>query len=266
MVMRIFQIFGLMVGASVLVSCAQLPSGKSALLLTSPQQEAGMGASAFANLKKSQKLSNDAAANERVRRIANRMIPIVSQDVPHAKWETAVFEDSTPNAFALPGGKIGIHTGLLDLVDNDDQLAFVIGHEVAHVVMRHGGQRLSQQVLLTGVTTFAQYSMRNNPAEQQALAMAAFGVGSQVGVTLPFSRSHESEADRYGMEYMAKAGYDPREAPKLWKKMMEVSKRSGGAPPEWLSTHPAGRNRIRQMEQLMPQAIEIYEGRRSSIE
>lgn len=237
----------------VISGCVTLEeSGKSVLLLTTPEQEAQMGFAAFTQLKQSGKVSGDPVVNEQVQRVARRLIPQVN--VPGAQWEVVVFDDPTPNAFALPGGKIGVHTGILAVTQTDDALAAVLGHELAHVTLRHGGQRVSQQLMVALGTTAVDVGLAMNDVRERGAIMSGLGVGASVGIVLPFSRSNEYEADRYGLLYMARADYNPEEAVAFWQRMKELSARSGGKPPEWLSTHPADDNRIAQLRQLLPEA------------
>jgi predicted Zn-dependent protease len=240
-------------GLYVLSSCVTLEeSGKSAFLLTTPAQEASMGAASFNQLKQSGKVSGDPVANAQVQRVAQRLIAQVNQ--PNTIWEVVVFDDPTPNAFALPGGKIGVHTGILAIAQTDDALAAVLGHELAHVTLRHGGQRVSQQIAIAGLTTITDVALAMNDVRERGYIMSGLGVGASVGIVLPFSRSNEYEADRYGLYYMARAGYDPEAAVGFWQRMKEYGEKSGGKPPEWLSTHPTDDNRIAQIRQLIPEA------------
>ncbi|GAB4241410.1 MAG: M48 family metallopeptidase [Candidatus Methylacidiphilales bacterium] len=242
----------------ILAACVHIPeTGKSAFILISPAEEAAIGAQAFNDLKRQGKVSTAPAINARVQRVANRLIQQVN--VPNARWEVVVFDDPTPNAFALPGGKIGIHTGILPITENDAGLATVLGHELAHVTLRHGAQRFSQQAALAlGGQTLAVALQRQEQRTIQ-LAMAAFGVGSTLFVALPFSRSQELEADQIGLRYMARSGYDPKEALGFWRRMAAFARSQGGRPPEWLSTHPADENRLSAMYQMMPLAEMEYQ-------
>lgn len=245
----------------VVISCVQLQdSGRSAFIITSSQQEAALGLQSFEQIKQDRKISQDPGINQRVMRVAERLRKVVT--LPQGQgsnWEVVVFEDATPNAFALPGGKIGVHTGILPITQNDAGLAAVMGHELAHVVMRHGGQRISSQMAAAGLSTLAQFSMRDSDPRTRQLVMTGLGVGSSLGVLLPYSRFHEHEADQYGMIYMARAGYDPREAIAFWERMKAYTERSGGKPPEFLSTHPDDQNRIARLQQQLPGALNIYQ-------
>ena len=181
------------------------------------------------------------------------------------RWEVTVFEEESPNAFALPGGKIGVHTGLFTVAENQDQLATVMGHEVAHVLAQHGNERVSTAYATQSGLALVSAMGDPNSATQRQL-MGALGVGAQVGVLLPFSRTQESEADQIGLELMARAGFDPRESTALWRNMAAAG---GGAPPEFLSTHPAHGTRIQALEAWTPGALRLMEqahaaGRRPS--
>jgi predicted Zn-dependent protease len=246
----------------IVVACATISeTGEQRFILTTPSQEAEMGFTAFNDLKQSMKVSNDRVAIAQVQRVANRLIPHVK--VPHAQWEVLVFDDPSPNAFALPGGKIGVHTGILPITKNDAGLAAVMGHELAHITLRHGGQRVSRQLAIQmGVTALdiGLASNQENYPQYRPQILAGLGVGTSIGLVLPFSRDNEYEADRIGMRYMARAGYDPREAVELWKRMKDHSSKHGGKPPEFLSTHPADSNRIAQLERYLPEALAEYQG------
>ncbi|MGF1677999.1 MAG: M48 family metallopeptidase [Candidatus Methylacidiphilales bacterium] len=240
----------------LVVACATIhETGEKRFFLTSPQLEKQMGLTAFQDIKTSQKVSTNTAAIAQVNRVAQRIIPVVN--VPGAEWEVVVFEDSAPNAFALPGGKIGIHTGLLPITQSDAGLAAVMGHEIAHVSLRHGGQRVSRQLAISGGMQLLDAGLAlnsENYPRYRTQIMTGLGIGTQIGMILPFSRDNEYEADRIGMKYMAQAGYDPAEAVEVWKRMKALSDRSGGKPPEWLSTHPADASRIQALADYLPTA------------
>jgi len=251
------------VAAGLVTACSTVPeTGRSRVLLTSPQMEAEQGALAFNDIKRKQRVSNNSTANVQVQRVGKRIARVV--EVPYAKWEFVVFDDSTPNAFALPGGKVGVNTGLLPITKTDTGLAVVIAHEVAHVTARHGGERMSQG-MLTSIGGMALdvglgVGAGMGPGARQAV-LGAYGVGTQVGVMLPFSRTHEYEADRLGLLYMARAGYDPREAIAFWQRMAAASEKEGssGGIPEFLRTHPVDQKRIEALQKMMPAAVAEYE-------
>lgn len=197
---------------------------------------------AWAETLLTQKVSNNAAQNARVRRVGDRIVQAANLTNRH--WEYAVFDDSTPNAFVLPSGHMGVTTGLLAIAKNDDQLAAVIGHEVGHVIARHAAERAS-----TTQTTGLILGAVQSQAGDYSQAVQAFGgMGAQLGVLLPFSRSHELEADRLGVDYMAAAGYRPSESLALWRAMAEG--RQAGTP-EFASTHPSDQTRLMQLQQYI---------------
>ena len=196
--------------------------------------------------------SQDAELNRRVQEVGQRIAAVSGQ--PDWDWQFTVFDNPEPNAFALPGGKVGVYTGLFKVAENDAQLATVMGHEVGHAIARHGAERMSQG-LLTQLGTAA-LGVAAGPAYADLAAQAA-----TLGVILPYSRTQESEADEIGLMLMAEAGFDPRESVKLWQNFEALG---GERPPEFLSTHPAEGTRIKRLQALMPKAMEIYESRAQS--
>ncbi|MGZ5052654.1 MAG: M48 family metallopeptidase [Methylobacter sp.] len=241
---------------SVLITCAlsacvTSPTGRSQLIFMPDAQIDQMGLQAFDNLKKEKPISRNSQYN----RIASCIAGAITQ-VTGGNWEVVVFEDQTPNAFALPGNKIGVHTGMLQLVDNQDQLAAVIGHEVGHVLARHSNERASQEMAVSqGLNIIQAISAPQTPLGQTAMGM--LGVGAQYGILMPYSRTHESEADKIGVELMAKAGFDPQQSVSLWQKMDRVSQ--GQQPIEFMSTHPSHATRIQDLQQQMPQAMALFQ-------
>lgn len=242
----------------ILGSCATSPTGRSQLMLMPADQMSAMGIKAFSNLKQKTPIETDKKINLYVKCVANAITQVV--DSPIKKWEVVVFKDKTANAFALPGGKIGVHTGLLKVAKNQDQLAAVIGHEVGHVIAKHGNERVSQQFAVQqGMNLVQALSNVQSPTGQ--LLMQALGLGAQVGVILPFSRIHESEADLMGLTFMAKAGFNPEESVRLWQNM---SSGGGQQPPEFLSTHPSHQTRIADLNKAMPEAKRLYQQAQAS--
>lgn len=223
--------------AALLAACAYNEDlGRSQLLLVDDSALATAAAQTWTQTLASGKQTSDAAAKARVRRVGERIVNAAG--LGGLNWEYAVFEDATPNAFALPGGRIGVNTGLLTLVANDDQLAAIIGHEVGHTQAHHAAERLSQNTAAQLALGVAQGAVGGASAER----IAAFGgAGAQLGVLLPFSRKHELEADRLGVDYMHAAGYRPAEAVKLWEAM---AAQSGARSAEFMSTHPSDATRI----------------------
>lgn len=243
----------LLVGlAACLTACATSPLGRDQLILFPQDEVEQMGAAAFQELKASTETSSDSDAGAYVRCVAGAITG--SSDIG-GEWEVQVFDDDQVNAFALPGGKIGVYEGLLSVAENQHQLATVIAHEISHVIAQHSNERISTQYATSaGLDLIGAVAGQETPLKRTLFGL--LGVGAQVGVLLPFSRSQESEADLLGLELMAKAGFDPRESVDLWRNMM----RSGGdAPPEFLSTHPSGETRIRALQEEMPEALALAE-------
>ncbi|SER38051.1 Peptidase family M48 [Nitrosomonas sp. Nm51] len=232
-----------------LSACATSPTGRSQLIFMPDDEVDAMGLQAFNNLKSEKPVSNNPQVNQFVQCVADAITAEVS-----GNWEVVVFEDDTLNAFALPGNKIGVHTGLVNLVDNQDQLASVIGHEVGHVLAKHSNERMSQKLgAQVGVSLIAAVAAPQTALGQTAVSL--LGVGAQYGIIMPFSRLHESEADDIGVELMARAGFDPTESITLWQKMAQASQ--GARPPEFLSTHPSHGTRIEDLRALMPESLNL---------
>jgi len=223
-----------------LSACASLDSA----FAPPPQQVQAAALSAWNGIKQQESLTTDPKYLDRMKRVAPRIISAAGGNP--AEWEVEVFASDQLNAFALPGGKIGFYTGILDLMENDDQIAAVMGHEVAHVNFQHASKRAGRAAQTQFGLGAAQTALGVGNVANAGLWMQAFGLGVQVGNALPFSRSHESEADRVGLRYMARAGYDPEEAVRFWQKMSES--KGDGAPPELLSTHPSDGTRIAQLK------------------
>ena len=254
----------------VLSGCETNPyTGRSQLLMTSVSEEMQLGAQAYQQVKNDPKVhqSQDPREVEPVKRVAARIIEAAKRSkyaemAKQFQWEvTVIKDDKTMNAFALPGGKIAVYTGIFPVAKTEAGLAAVLGHEVTHALARHGAERMSQGELTNAalqVVGAAAGASGMNPTLSQG-AMAALGAGAQVGVLLPFSRSHESEADYIGILLAADAGYDPRESVHLWERMEQLS--GGGGPSEFLSTHPGHETRIAQLKKWMPEAMGIYQTR-----
>jgi len=253
-----------------LVGCETNPyTGRSQLLMTSVSQEIQMGAQAYDQVKRDPKMrpSQDPREIEPVKRVAARIVEAAKRSKYAAmanqfQWEvTVIKDDKTANAFALPGGKMAVYTGIFPMAKTEAGLAAVMGHEVVHALARHGAERMSQGQLTNAalqVVGAAAGASGGGGMLGQA-AMAALGVGAEVGVLLPFSRKHESEADYVGILLAADAGYDPRESVALWERMGRMS--GGGAPSEFMSTHPSHETRITQLKQWMPEAMAIYQNK-----
>ena len=272
--MKISQLTLVMViGVAALAGCETNPyTGRSQLLMTSMSEEMKMGAQAYAQVKSDPKMrpSQDPREIEPVKRVAARIVEAAKRSkyaemAKQFQWEvTIIKDDKTANAFALPGGKMAVYTGIFPMAKTEAGLAAVMGHEVVHALARHGAERMSQGQLTNAtmqVVGAAAGAAGGGGMLGQA-AMAALGVGAQVGVLLPFSRKHESEADYIGILLAADAGYDPRESVALWERMGQMS--GGGAPSEFMSTHPSHETRIEQLKQWMPEAMAIYQTKPSS--
>src|SRR5262245_30465301 len=250
---------------AILGACQTNPyTGRQTVNLLSEQEEASLGEQAYAETKAKEKphIITSGAQFDQVQRVA-KAIANASDDLarkrgekPSFQWECILIDSPQVNAWCLPGGKMGVYTGILPVTQTDAGLAVVLGHEVAHAVSRHGGRRVTEGML----TEYAQQAVAagfssSSPTTQTAL-MQAMGMGSQLAVALPFSRTDESEADHVGLILMASAGYDPKEAPKFWQRMS--SKAGGSAPPEFLSTHPSDETRIQNLNKWIPEAEQYY--------
>ena len=249
-----------------LVACVTNPyTERSQLLLMPESQDIKLGAQAYDQVLHDPKvkISHDPREVEPVKRVAARIIEAAKESkyadrARQFDWEVSVIkDDKTMNAFALPGGKIAVYTGIFPVAKNEAGLAAIMGHEVTHALARHGAERMSQGMLAQfglEAASIALGASGTNPLLGQA-TMAALGLGANVGVLLPFSRAHESEADHIGLLLAAQAGYDPHEAVHVWERMEQLSK---GQPPEFLSTHPGHGTRIKQLEDWMPDALSYY--------
>jgi len=237
--------------AALLAGCQAAPvTGRSQLIVLPESQDSQMGLDAYQQILAESEVSTDQALNRRVQEVGRRIA--AASPHPEWDWQFTLIENDEPNAFALPGGKVGVNTGLFQVAKNDDQLAAVMAHEVAHAIARHGAERMSQQVLMQA--GLAGLGLGVGAGYAQLAAQAATLV-----VILPYSRTQEAEADHIGLIYMAEAGYDPREAIALWQNFESFG---GARPPEFLSTHPAPGSRIENLRALLPQAMPIYEANR----
>jgi len=238
----------------VISACTTTPvSNRSALILIPKSQEISLGIQSNKQILKKEKESENKQLNQIIRRVGQRIASV--SDMPKLEWEIKLIDSDQKNAFALPGGKIAIYTGILSVAKNEAGLATVMSHEIAHVIARHGAQRMTQQMLLQGAMIGAGLSMKNST--QKNIVLSALGVGVLYGFTLPFSRLHESEADQIGLIYMAKAGYDPNEPINFWQRFGQVKGGKGG--PEWASTHPADVTRIQGLRSYLSRAKYEYQ-------
>lgn len=231
-------------GAGV-ASCAyNAEIGRKQLLFVDNAQMAKLSASAWTDLLKKEKRITNSSANRRVENIGSRIVSAANQT--QINWQYEVFDSDDLNAFVLPGGQVGVYRGLLDKVENDDQLAAVLGHETGHVTARHGAERYSQQIAAGVGGAVAQVAIAKSDTKYKRELAGVLGMGVTFGIILPYSRKHELEADRIGVDYMVKAGYRPQQAVELWKLMSTSGKQK---PPEFMSTHPSDETRIRELEQ-----------------
>jgi predicted Zn-dependent protease len=229
-------------------ACATSPTGRSQLAFMPESQMSQMGAQAFRTIQKDTPVDRDTVTNNYVQCVAKAITREVG-----GGWEVRVFRDTAANAFALPGNKIGVNTGLLKVAENQHQLATVIGHEVAHVLSHHANERVSQKFAVEqGISLIS--AVANPQSATGQTVMGLLGVGAQYGILMPYSRIQESEADIYGLDLMARAGFDPRESVRLWKNM---TRSGGGQPPEFLSTHPSHSTRISGLNGHMPVALQL---------
>ncbi len=235
----------------ILVSCVTSPLGRNQLNFMPADQMSTMGIEAFSQMKQETPIETNSKINSYVTCIANALIQVSDSET---EWEVVVFRDDTANAFALPGGKIGVHTGLLKIAENQHQLAAVIGHEIGHVLANHSNERVSQEFMLSqGLALVQSLSNVQSPMGQQLVGL--LGIGAKYGIMLPYSRTHESEADEMGLYFMAKAGFKPQESVKLWQNM---SADNESQPPEFASTHPSHDTRIAKLNQAMGSAQQLY--------
>lgn len=235
-------------------------TGKTVHVALSEAQESQLGLQSYNQViaESRANLQNSGPDYDRVVRVARRLSQSTGNAGKNFQWAVSLVRSDQVNAFCLPGGKIVVYTGILPLAENDAQLATVMGHEMAHATSRHGSQRLLRDNLTHTVLSGAQFSLAGMDYNQQQAVMGALGAATQYGATLPFSRGNEEEADDIGLVYMARAGYDPREAIKFWQRMSKVGG-AGRKPPEFASTHPSDSTRIQRLTDEMPKAIELYE-------
>lgn len=243
----------------LLVACATTtsPTGRKQVIGgVSQQQLDQLGAQAFAETKAKQALSQDGKQNAYVQCVVNALVAQLPPQYRNVRWETALFVEKEPNAFALPGGKVGVNTGIFSVARNQDQLAAVLGHEIGHVIARHHEERLTRQMGTSGLLQVAGALAGAAYGETAASAVSQFGgIGAQGLILLPNSRTQESEADVVGQRLMAEAGFDPAQAVNLWQNMQAAS---GNRSPQWLSTHPDPSNRIRELQRDLPALTPVY--------
>lgn len=247
------------------LECSTVPlTGRKQLDLVPASQMLSMSFQQYSDFLKQNKLSTDANQTAMVKRVGQKIQHAVekyfadnnlSDELKGYQWEFNLVESKEVNAWCMPGGKVVVYTGILPLTQDESGLAVVLGHEISHAVAKHGDERMSQGLLTQLGGVALQVALQNKPQQTQQLYMAAFGLGAQVGILLPFSRTQESEADRLGLIFMSMAGYDPNTALSFWQRMAAQSK---GAPPEFLSTHPSDQTRINKIKDEIPEAMKYY--------
>ena len=252
--------------AFIILACSTVPiTGRKQLNIIPAGTMQSMSYSEYSTFMQSNKLSSNSSNVDMVRRVGNGIRGAVeryfaqkglSDQLKGYAWEFNLIESPEVNAWCMPGGKVVVYTGILPVTQSEAGLAVVMGHEVAHAIAEHGSERMSQGLVTQLGGMALSEALANKPAETRALYMTAFGLGTQVGVLLPFSRTHESEADRLGLVFMAMAGYNPNEAVAFWQRM--AAGKTGGSPPEFLSTHPSDKTRISDIQKHMAEALQYY--------
>ena len=249
-----------------LIACGTVPfSGRKQFTAIPSAQMVSLAEDNYAQVLRDNELSDNQEYKDQVRRVGERISSAVEeyfrnqgrqQILKNYKWEFNVLKSDEMNAWCMPGGKIAFYEGIMPVCQDDNGVAVVMAHEIAHAVARHGNERMSQQLAVQMGGMLLSEALEEEEETTRNLAMAAFGVGSQVGILLPYSRTHESEADELGLYFMAMAQYDPRGAPEFWKRMQA---KGGARPPEFLSTHPNPESRIKNMQDHMQEALKYYE-------
>lgn len=245
--------------ALLILGCEESPTGRAQLALLPEAQMTALGERSFEALLQTQPLDDDPRVRAFVGCVAQALVDALPQ--PHGRWSIAVFDDPTPNAFALPGGKIGVNTGMLRIARTPDQLAAVIAHEIAHVLADHANERLTQRLAVQGGLVLLDLLAEEPGSHAHETLRAALGIGAEYGLLLPYSRAHEREADRIGRDLMAAAGFDPRASVTLWRAMAEAG---GDQPLDFLSTHPSHATRMQALETDMAQAVERFQTARDA--
>lgn len=247
------------ISSLVYSGCRQVPvSGRRQLLVGNETNEIAMGVSAYKEMLAKEPRSTNKRYNEMIQRVGKRIAAVADRD--DFEWEFALIGKDTQNAFCLPGGKVAFYEGILPVCESEAGIAVVMSHEIAHALARHGGERMTLNNVKNlggvGVDAIGKWAMEDGYDKHQATVLAAYGYVSEFGAILPYSRKHESEADVIGLELMAKAGYDPTEAPQFWERFSAAKNGAGG--PEWLSTHPSDARRASDLRENLPKARLLY--------
>jgi predicted Zn-dependent protease len=257
--MKPYSVIPLLV-ATLLAACTTSPTGRPQLMMVSDTQMNQMGLSAFNDMRKQGKFVDAPRERAYATCVANALVSVLPPPWNAQAWEVQIVDDDSANAFALPGGRIGVNRGMFKVATNQDQLAVVLGHELSHVVARHGAERVSDSLATQAAVAAGSIYAGSRGMDPNSVA-GLLGAGAQVGVLLPFSRTQESEADTLGQRTMARAGFDPRAAVTLWDKM---AAQGGGKGPAFLSTHPAPGNRSQVLGQQAQTLLPVYQQARAS--
>ena len=250
-----------------LSSCTSVPiTGRKRIALLPSSSLTTMALESYQTLLKKSKLSTDAKQVAVVKKVGRRIAKAaeafmreegLAKQLKHFKWEFNLIDDiKTINAFCMPGGKVAVYTGILPIAKDETGLAVIIGHEVAHAIAKHGNERMSQMLLVQLGGVALDVALKDKPDETRGMFMLVYGLGAQLGVILPYSRTHESEADHIGLILMARSGYDPGAAPSFWQRMSKIG--GGKRPPTFLSTHPAPQKRVKRLQKLIPDVRAKY--------
>ena len=242
---------------TAITACSTSSTGRNQVILFSSSELNTMGEQSFEEMKKKEKISKNKEINQFVQCVASAVTVNVPKTVHDGTWEVVVFESDQVNAFALPGGKIGVYTGILKVTENQDQLAAIIGHEVGHVIEKHSNERLSSDHLSKSSMAVVGATLESQGVVNRDLYMSGLGLGLQYGVLMPYGRTHESEADIVGQDLMAKSGFNPKASIKLWKNMAALN--SNATTPEFMSTHPSNKRRINELTEHLPIAEKLYD-------
>ncbi len=262
----IFSFLLILISLALFITCSTVPlTGRSQLNMIPDTEMQAMSYQQYDQFLIENPISKDNNNTKMVKKVGTRIQHAVekymadnnqSDHLNGYNWEFNLVDNKQVNAWCMPGGKVVVYTGILPVTKDEKGLAVVLGHEIAHAIAEHGNERMSQQLMQQVGAVGLMVAMKDEPAQTQALWLSVYGVGSQVGVMLPYSRTHESEADHMGLIFMAMAGYDPHEAPDFWKRMSANKK--GEAPPELFSTHPSDETRIANLNKWIPEAMKYY--------